>query len=43
LLDPRLVDPGSTLIQVGAYGPMSLYNLYKVYMLYFSRESMVQK
>jgi len=21
LLDPRLVDPGSTLIHVGAYGP----------------------
>jgi len=21
LLDPRLVDPGSTLIHIGAYGP----------------------
>jgi len=23
LLDPRLVDPGSTLIHVGAYDPIS--------------------
>jgi len=23
LLDPRFVDPGSTLIHVGAYGPKS--------------------
>jgi len=24
LLDPRLVDPGSTLIYVGVYGPTSV-------------------
>jgi len=30
LLDPRLVDPGSTLIYVGAYNPLCLNTLLSV-------------
>jgi len=29
LLDPRLFDPGSNLIHVGAYGPKCVFNFCK--------------
>jgi len=34
LLDPRLVDPGSTLIYVGEHGPKRLRNSVKHYSPY---------